>query len=143
MDTVVAENVKKAIVNIELTSNNSAILTGDLSSIVGDVKAGKGSVGTLLTDTSFSEKLDQTLVDINQITDKMAIVSGDLSIVSEKIKKGEGAIGTLLIDTAFANNLNKSMENIKNGAQGFNENMEALKHNILLRKYFKKQENNK
>lgn len=143
MDTVVAENVKKTIVNIKLTSNQSAILTGDLSAIVKDVRSGKGSIGTLLMDTTFSEKLDQTIIDIKQITDKMAIVSGDLSFVSEKIKNGSGIVGTLLMDTTFSNNLNKSMENIKNGSEGFNENMEALKHNFLLRKYFKKQEKEK
>lgn len=143
MDTVVAENVKKAIVNIRLTSTHSAIITGDLSSIVKDVKAGKGSVGTLLSDTTFSGKLDQTIVDIKQITDKMALITGDLSGVSERVKNGEGAVGTLLMDTAFVNNLNKSMLNIKEGSQGFNENMEALKHNFLLRKYFKKNSSEK
>ena len=70
----------------------------------------------------------------------MALVSGDLRSITQKIKNGEGAIGTLIMDTTFVNNLNKSMENIKNGTAGFDENMEALKHNLLLRKYFKKKE---
>ena len=140
MDTVIAENVKNAIVSIKLMSNRTAVITGDLSKIVNDVKAGKGTIGTLLTDTTFSGKLSETLVNIEQITDKMAVVSGDLSTVSEKLKSGEGSIGALLMDTTFVGNLNKSMENIKDGSQGFNENMEALKHNILLRKYFKEKD---
>lgn len=138
MDTVLAENVKNAIVNIKLTSKRSAIITGDLSSIVKNVQAGKGSIGSLLTDSGFSGKLDKTIVEIKQITNKMAVITGDLSSVSGKIKNGDGVIGTLLMDTAFADNLNKSMINIKEGSQGFNENMEALKHNIFLRNYFKK-----
>ncbi|MCX6295550.1 MAG: hypothetical protein NTX97_05710, partial [Bacteroidetes bacterium] len=143
MDTVVAENVKQAIVNIKITGNRTAIITGDLSNIIKEVKSGRGTVGALLTDTLFSNKFNQTIVDIKLITDSMALISGDLRNVTQRIKKGEGAIGTILMDTTFVNNLNKSMENIKSGTAGFDDNMEALKHNILLRKYFKKKEKEK
>ncbi len=143
MDTVVAENVKQAIVNIKLTGSRTAIITGDLSTIIKEVKSGKGTVGALLTDTIFSNKFNQTIVDIKLITDSMALISGDLRNVTQRIKNGEGAIGTILMDTTFVSNLNKSMENIKSGTAGFDENMEALKHNILLRKYFKKKEKEK
>jgi phospholipid/cholesterol/gamma-HCH transport system substrate-binding protein len=47
------------------------------------------------------------------------------------------------MDTNFVHNLNQSLENIRDGADGFNQNMEALKHSSLLRKYFKKQEKEK
>lgn len=143
MDTVVAENVKQAIVNIKITGNRTALITGDLSKIVQEIKSGKGTIGALLTDTIFSNKLNQTIVDVKLITDSMALISGDLRSVTQKIKNGEGAIGTLIMDTTFVNNLNKSMENIKSGSAGFSENMEALKHNFLFRKYFKKKEKEK
>lgn len=35
------------------------------------------------------------------------------------------------------------MEHIEKGTEGFNENMEALKHNFLFRGYFKKLEKKK
>ena len=138
MDTVWAENVKSTIVNIKLTSHRSAVITGDLSSIVKNVQAGKGSIGSLITDSGVSEKLDHTMIEIQQITNKMAVITGDLSSVTGKLKNGDGVIGTLLMDTALVNNLNTSMKNIKDGTQGFNENMEAMKHSIFFRKYFKK-----
>jgi len=30
------------------------------------------------------------------------------------------------------------MENIKQGSRGFSENMEALKHSLIFKKYFKR-----
>lgn len=143
MDTVVAENVKNAIVNIKLTGSRTAIITGDLSAIVQDIKNGKGTVGALLTDTTISSKLEQTIVDIQVVSNEMAVVTGDLKNISKKIKSGEGAVGTLLMDTAFASNLNKSMKNINEGSAKFTDVMEGLKHSYFLRRYFRKQEKEK
>ena len=140
-DTAVAENVRNALVHIKVTSERTAIITGDLSKIVKDVKLGKGTMGALLTDTSFSHKLKQTIVNIESVTDSFAIISGNFKSISEKIKNGNGAIGTLISDTTFAHNLNQSMNNIKNSSENFNENMEALKHSWPFKKYFRKKLN--
>lgn len=140
MDTIVAENVKQAIVNIKVTGERTAIITGDLSRIVKHIKNGKGSIGALIADTSFAVKLNQSIVNIKLITDSLALVTGDMHYITSKVKKGEGGIGTVLMDTTFVKNLNESMKNIKSGTENFDENMEALKHNILLRNYFKKKE---
>lgn len=138
MDSVVADNLKQAVVNIKITGENAAVITGDLSRIVKDVKAGKGTIGALITDTTFSTQLHQSVVNIKLISDSLALVTGDLHYITSNVKNGKGAVGTLLMDTTFVGNLNKSMENIKSGTKGFDEDMEALKHNILLRRYFKK-----
>ena len=140
MDTIVAENVKQAIVNIKVTGERTAIITGDLSRIVKHIKDGKGTIGALIADTSFAAKLNQSIVNIKLITDSLALVTGDMHYITNKVKKGEGGIGTVLMDTTFVNNLNESMKNIRSGTKNFDEDMEALKHNILLRNYFKKKD---
>jgi len=142
MDTSVAINLKQAVVNIKLTSIRTASITGDLSSLIKDVQMGKGVLGTLITDESLEGKLKQTIVNIKFASDTLAYITGDLKSVSQRIKNGEGAIGTLLMDTNFRLNLSKSMENIENGTDGFNQNMEALKQSLFLRKYYKKKKNN-
>lgn len=139
MDTVVAENVKSSIVNIKLMSNQGLMVTGDLKDITRNIAKGKGSLGALITDTLLSGKINQVVVKLNKISDTAAILSGDLSSVVKKIKEGKGSMGVLLNDTMFVKNLNASVENIKNGSSGFNENMEALKHTWPLKKYFRKQ----
>lgn len=143
MDSAVAENLKQAIVNIKVTSTRTAVLTGDLSSIISNVKDGKGTLGALITDTTMSGNLRQTIVGIDVISDKLAIVSGDLEFLTKRIKQGEGTVGTLLMDTTFVHNLNKTMENVKSGSENLNENLEGLKQSILLRKYFQRKEKEK
>jgi len=139
-DPELAQNFKQALVNIKFTSERTAIITGDLSSIIDGVQSGKGTLGALITDTTMSTMIRQSIVKIKFASDTMAYITGDLRSVSKKIRNGDGAVGTLLMDTTFVHNLNESMENIRKGSQSFNENMEALKKSLLLRKYFKKQE---
>lgn len=137
-DPAIAENVKHAIVQIKLTTNRTATITGDLSQLVSDTKSGKGTIGSLLTDESLSSSLRQSIVNIELVSDSLAYVTGDLRNVSQRIKNGDGAIGTILMDTSFVNKLNQSMESVRSGTKSFDESMEALKHNFLLRRYFKK-----
>lgn len=68
-------------------------------------------------------------------------VTENLEITSNQLKNGDGVLGKLLTDTILTVNLSKSLENLKDGTAGFNENMEGLKHSILLRRYFRKKNN--
>ena len=43
----------------------------------------------------------------------------------------------LLNDTAFAGDLKTTVKTINSAAVGLDEDMQALQHNILLRKYFR------
>jgi phospholipid/cholesterol/gamma-HCH transport system substrate-binding protein len=52
----------------------------------------------------------------------------------------------LINDSNMATNINSTIDNLKRSTKGLDENMEAAKHNILLRGYFKnkkKQQENK
>jgi phospholipid/cholesterol/gamma-HCH transport system substrate-binding protein len=44
------------------------------------------------------------------------------------------------MDSNMAGTINDAMVNIKQGAGGFKQNMNAASHNFLLRGYFKKKE---
>jgi phospholipid/cholesterol/gamma-HCH transport system substrate-binding protein len=140
MDTIVANNAKKAVFQIKLTGERTAEATNDLKLIIRNVKEGKGSVGQLLSDTSIANNIQKSLLNIKQITDSLTFITNDIHFISRKIKTGEGAMGKIIVDTTFANHLQQGMIHIKNGSKNLEEDLEALKHSILLRKYFKKQE---
>ena len=63
--------------------------------------------------------------------------------IRQDVKHGNGAVNMLLKDSLVVLKLNASLDNIQKGTAGFNQNMEALKHNVLLRGYFKKQDKKK
>ncbi len=67
-----------------------------------------------------------------------------LRSVSAKIDSGQGSVGTLINDKTLYTNLSQSTDTLKTtmveaqaGVADFRDNMAALKHNFLLRGYFK------
>ena len=64
-------------------------------------------------------------------------------MILQNIENGKGPINALITDTVLTKNINNSLYNIEKGTEGFNQNMEALKHNFLFRGYFRKQEKKK
>ncbi len=138
-DTIVADNLKEAIVNIKITGARTAIITGDLQEVAKSFKSGKGLMASLLTDTTMAGKLQHTIVKLENASDKIAYVSGDLSGITAKIKDGKGTIGMLITDSLFVKDLKSTMKNLNSGVAGFDDNMEGLKHSFLLKKYFRKQ----
>ncbi len=80
----------------------------------------------------FMEKLQLTVA-------KTEIASNALGEIMVKINSGEGTLGMLIQDTVMASNLDQTLHFLRKSSQGLDENMEALKHNIFFRRYFRKQ----
>jgi phospholipid/cholesterol/gamma-HCH transport system substrate-binding protein len=70
--------------------------------------------------------------------------TANLDSISAKINGGQGTIGALVNDKQLYNNLAQTTSTMRDtmvqaqtGVTNFQENMEAMKHNFLLRGYFK------
>jgi outer membrane protein OmpA-like peptidoglycan-associated protein len=69
--------------------------------------------------------------------DNAASITTDLAVVMGNLRSGKGTIGKLLMDTVFSSSLDVTMANVKQATGGLKDNMEAAKHNFLLKGYFK------
>jgi len=90
--------------------------------------------------TSFIIDLGSGVGDIVNNVDSAAI---DLRKLIRKVENGEGALGALIADKSAYDsiqvviaNLTKTTDAAREGGEAFAENMEALKHNWLFKKYF-------
>lgn len=127
LDQTISDNVKTAVAHFKTTGEHTATLTGDLRELVKEVQAGKGTVGLMLTDTTFRSEFSHTLVNIHSLSDSMAVISGNFNELSEKLKNGEGFLGLLLTDTLTAQRLERILRNLEDGSGNFNTNMVNLK----------------
>ena len=83
---------------------------------------------------------DAIMRSLKTTADNAAIASNDIVGIVDKINNGEGTLGRLIKDEKMANNIDQTVINLKRSSKSLDENMEAAKHNFLLRGYFKKKE---
>jgi phospholipid/cholesterol/gamma-HCH transport system substrate-binding protein len=81
----------------------------------------------------------------DKVLDNSREVTEHLNSVSAKIDSGQGTVGALVNDKHLYSNLEQTTSTLHEttiraqaGVTDFQENMEALKHNFLLRGYFKR-----
>lgn len=143
-DSSLSRNLSASLVNVRLATGRANTMISDLDGLVKDVKSGKGSLGALLTDTSFAENLNQAILRIKSVAGEADTLTKMLSAVATELKHdindGNGTINALLKDSAMVHSINSSLDNIQKSTENFNEVMEAMKHNFLVRRYFKRLE---
>ena len=83
---------------------------------------------------------DAIMKSLKITADNAALASVDIAGIVNKINKGDGTLGRLIQDKKMAANIDQTLVNMKNSSKSLDENMEAAKHNFLLRGYFKKKE---
>lgn len=142
-DTVMSDNLLQTSANLKELSTQANIMLKQLNEIVANIEY-ENSVADVLTNDSISgQQMKNILSNLESSSLKMASVSRTLDSLSTRIYEGKGTINYLATDTVFVNQLQHTMQNIEEGTARFNENMEALKHNFLFRRYFKKLEKEK
>jgi len=143
-DKNIGISIKSSLKNINNASNNASEMTRGLDELVMQVKQGKGAAGVLLTDTGFAANLKNAVIKLRSASDNANSMTLQLNSMAGNINHdlayGKGPLHALLRDSAITKKLNASMDNVQKGTAGFNQIVEALKHNFLVRGYFRTQE---
>jgi len=146
-DKEAGQNIRLSLQRINRASANAASLTKGLDELVTGIKEGKGTAGLLLTDTAAAEELRVTVSKIKAASANADHLTSQLDKLvngmEQRLNRDNGSLQLLLSDTVFAHKLSTTMDNLQKGTDGFNQNMEALKHNFLFRGYFKSLEKKK
>lgn len=113
----------------------------ELTALIQDVRAGKGTVGKLVTDEQLYADLQQFTAAARAVTEGLSSGKGtlgqllnnpesarqleaslkNLTAITEKINKGEGSIGQLMNDPALAKNLNEVTANFSSLSASLNK----------------------
>ena len=89
-------------------------------------------------DTAPPLDISDLITKTNQILDSAKDTMQNVDSISTKVNNGQGTMGALLNDKKIYQQVSAATAQAQAGAAGFQENMEALKHNFLLRGFFKK-----
>jgi phospholipid/cholesterol/gamma-HCH transport system substrate-binding protein len=116
--------------DVRAISDAARRITTNVSGIVADVRAGRGSVGKLLTDDALYEQ-------VRQISEQAQKTVTNLREVSERAKQAiddlRGQNGPM---KGLTGNLEQTLASARDAMADLADNTEALKHNFLFRGYF-------
>lgn len=142
-DTLLAQDIRKSIIELKKTTQSTSALVTKINSIVGKVNYDESAAAVLLSDTVSTNQLKTVFENLEKSSQDIKSVSQNLEKYLKEMRSGEGTINHLIQDKAMAGQLDSTMINVKEAAEKLNENMEALRQNFLFRRYFKKQEREK
>jgi phospholipid/cholesterol/gamma-HCH transport system substrate-binding protein len=97
-------------------------------------------------------EFDKIIDRFAHVADNAETITSSLADIATQVKSGKGSIGRLIYSDTLERGLERTVRSAhatinaahetvitaKKGVEGFQENMEAAKHNFLLRGFFKK-----
>jgi phospholipid/cholesterol/gamma-HCH transport system substrate-binding protein len=140
-DTIMAKDLKQSIANLKRASYGATSSINELNSIITSIRTNDDTVlGTLINDTISGYKIKEVIQNLETSSLEIGHLVTNVNSVIDEINSSEGAYNYIMNDTTLVNSLKSTLNNINEGTDKFNQNMEALKHNFLTRPYFKKLE---
>ncbi|PJJ09290.1 phospholipid/cholesterol/gamma-HCH transport system substrate-binding protein [Flavobacterium sp. 1] len=85
-------------------------------------------------------EMGDLMKSVKASVDNAEIITGQLAQFTYNMNNGKGTLSKLMNDDALAKKLDVTISNLQSGTKGLSENMEAAKHNFLLKGYFNKKE---
>ena len=138
-DGPISDDLRQTIIALKTTGENANKVAIETKALMNKINNGDGLITKLISDTAYTKSFENTLQNIGQVSVNSKKVTEDLRHITAKMNEGDNALGVLLNDSIFAQKLNGTMDNAKSASFKLDENMEALKHNFLFRRYFRKQ----
>ena len=155
-DSTITDDVKQTLHFLRKTSYESSIATKNINNLVSSLNKKDNLIG-VIKDTVLAKQMKNIVSNIGKSSQEIETVIDNLNTTIENtnstvlnVKEGKGAINYLSNDATLVkkidhtvNNLDSVMIKINTAGIKLNENLEALKHNWLLRGYFKNLEKEK
>lgn len=138
-DSLMAENIKLLIRNLNQTALNSRKISENFSRFSEKLNNEGSLVNELLTDTVVFDNLESAVAQLQGITQAAAALTENLNQASSNLNEKDNPAGMFLNDPEMASQLKRTMNNLESSTEKLDENMEALQHNFLLRGFFRKQ----
>ena len=141
-DTLISKDLKETMHYLKITSKSASESMAKLNQLIVSLD-NKDNVVGIIKDTAVANNIKNVITNLEKSTNEINKVVTNLNATILNIKDGKGTINYLSNDPGLVQKIDSTMTNINAASIKLNEDLEAMKHNFLLRGYFKKQEKEK
>ncbi|MFY7862257.1 MAG: MlaD family protein [Chitinophagales bacterium] len=139
-DKALEQILQNTIANMEKTSIYLSRFAKTSQDLGYEINSGKGLMHKLIRDTVIVADLNSAIRNLNETSQKLSASSQEVNSLVSKASNGKGTISLLVNDTVMPIDIRQSMSYLHTSSLSLSEVLEALKHNFLLRGYFRKLE---
>jgi len=104
---------------LDLTNRNIALVSGNLKEITENINSSRGTLYTVLMDTSLATGFHRTINNIESVSNNLTQIVGQLSSMVSEVKQGKGTVGMLLKDTIMKSDLQTIISEVKKSSEQF------------------------
>lgn len=141
-DSLMAKDLKETMHYLKITGKGTSESVQNLNKLIASLQDRNNVIG-VLNDTAVAGNIRNIVHSLDRSGAEMEKVIANLNTTITQIKEGKGALNYLSNDPKLVQQIDSTMTNLNQASMQLNENLEALKHNFLLRGYFKKLEKEK
>lgn len=136
---IIKEEVQKYIKTDAMASIGSDGLMGDkVLTISPGTKSNKRVKNNDIIASTKAIEIEDIMKSVKVSVDNAQVITYQLAEFTSKMNNKNTILSKLVNDDKMGKSLDATLTNIQHASKGLNENMEAAKHNFLLRGYFNK-----
>ena len=132
LESLASLNTDEMLRTLDKTNRNILVISANLRDITQKITDSRGTLYTVLMDTTIAEGLRHTLGNIDVVSNNILQISDDLNDVVSEAKNGKGLLGTLVKDTVMAEDLSKAVKEVRTAGEQINTSAGELK--VILEK---------
>ncbi len=144
------QKVNSTLTGLELATVNAKATTAALAQFSKNLNTQGNFANDLLTDKQMYNDIKQTVNTLKETSGALKETSSSAKTLMANLQETthdiatdkNSTVGVLLHDEKTAQNVRGILQNLESGSAKLDENLEALQHNFLLRRYFKKKKQN-
>jgi len=131
-------DLKLGVAHFKRTAIESEIVLTDLARFSAHLNQEGMLPNDLVSDTIIFNNLRTTVTTLRRTMDTLSQFSNNMKKASTALTEKENTAGEILNDTQDAAHLKSMVLNLDSASDRLKEDLEAIQHNFLFRRYFKK-----
>ena len=136
-DEALYKTILATTLSLQKASTDAQVMTASLSSFTSKLNQKGTLANQLVTDTVIYNSVKRSVAQIQHIADSANVLVSNLKQASNNPKS---PVGVLLHDEKAGADIKSAIIHLESSSKKLDQDLEALQHNFLFRRYFKKKE---